>query len=75
MKKLRYSVVLDWDEEEKLFVASVPALSISTYGESRDDALEKAREAIVVTIEGLRAIGQPVPEGDSGKVEAVEVTV
>ncbi len=61
MKKLRYSVVLDWDEEEKLFVASVPALAVSTYGESRDEALEKAREAIVVTIEGLRAIGQPVP--------------
>ena len=72
---LKYSVVVEWDEEANLFVATVPALSISTYGDSREEVMEKVREAIQVTVEGLRALGQPVPEGDAGKVETVEVTV
>jgi predicted RNase H-like HicB family nuclease len=59
MSIVRYSVVLEWDEEEQLFVASVPALSVSTYGETRDEALANAREAIAVTLDGLQATGQP----------------
>jgi predicted RNase H-like HicB family nuclease len=61
MGNVSYSVVLDWDDSEKVFIASVPALSISTYGETREEAIEMAREAIVVTIDGLRVLGQPVP--------------
>ena len=57
MGKLRYRVVLEWDDEEQLFVATVPALSVSTYGESRDEAIANAREAIAVTVEGLQAVG------------------
>jgi predicted RNase H-like HicB family nuclease len=75
MDNVRYSVVLDWDEAEGLFIATVPALSIGTYGETREEALEKAKEAIIVTIEGLREVGQPIPPGDEGKVEVLEVEV
>jgi predicted RNase H-like HicB family nuclease len=75
MRKLHYSVVLEWDEEEKLYVATVPALSVSSYGKTRSKALRNAKEAILVTVEGLKALGQPVPEGDAGTVELVEVTV
>lgn len=73
MGSFRYSVVLEWDETESVFVATVPALSIGTYGETRLKAIEKAREAIAVTIEGLRELSQPIPQGDEGKVEMVEV--
>jgi predicted RNase H-like HicB family nuclease len=62
MGNVRYSVVLDWDEVEELYVVTVPALSIGTYGETREEAIEKAKEAIIVTIEGLREVGQPVPQ-------------
>ena len=75
MGNVRYSVVVDWDTADKLFVATVPALSVSTYGETREEAMEKVREAIAVTVEGLRAAGQPVPHGDTGRVEIVEVEV
>jgi predicted RNase H-like HicB family nuclease len=61
MGNVRYSVVLDWDEAEELFVVNVPALSIGTYGETREEAIEKAKEAIIVTIEGLCEVGQPIP--------------
>jgi antitoxin HicB len=75
MGNVRYSIVLDWDEAEELFVVNVPALSIGTYGETREEAIEKAKEAIIVTVEGLREIGQPIPQGDEGKVEVLEVEV
>ena len=75
MDKLRYTVVLEWDPEERLFVAAVPALTVSTYGETREETLDKVKEAITVTVEGLRAAGQPVPHSDEGKVEVVEVTM
>ncbi len=75
MGKIRYSVVIEWDEETNLFVATVPALTVSTYGDTREEAIEMVKEAIMVTVEGLRASGQPVPEGDAGKVELIEVVV
>ena len=62
MGNVRSSVVLNWDEAEELFVVNVPALSIGTYGETREEAIEKAKEAIIVTIEGLREVGQPIPQ-------------
>ncbi|MFQ6029282.1 MAG: type II toxin-antitoxin system HicB family antitoxin [Dehalococcoidia bacterium] len=62
MSRLRYSVVIDWDEMEGVYVATVPALSISTYGDTKDQVMENAREAVIVTVEGLREIGQPIPQ-------------
>lgn len=65
MGNVRYSVVVDWDKVEKVFVATVPALSVSTYGETREEAIENVGEAIAATVEGLHAAGQPVPHGDA----------
>ena len=75
MTTIRYTVVVEWDPMEEVYVATVPALPVSTYGETRKEALEKVKEAITVTIEGLRALEQPVPLGDEGTVETVEVTM
>ena len=75
MGNVRYTVVIEWDESEKLYIATVPALSVGTYGESREEAIKSAREAVTVTIEGLRELGQPIPQGDEGKVETLEVEV
>jgi antitoxin HicB len=75
MGSFRYSVVLERDDAEQLFVATVPALAIGTYGETRLEAIEKAREAVALAIEGLRELGQPIPQGDEGKVEMLEVEV
>jgi predicted RNase H-like HicB family nuclease len=75
MGSVRYSVIIEWDDSEQVYVATVPALSVATYGDTREQALEKVREAILVTIDGLRDIGQPVPDGDAGKVEVLEVEV
>ena len=60
----RYTVVIEWDDEEELYIATIPALSVGSYGVSRNEALEKIREAAEVTIEGLKAHSLPVPRGD-----------
>jgi predicted RNase H-like HicB family nuclease len=57
----RYTVVIEWDPEEELFVATVPTLSVGSYGATRREALDNTKEAAELTIDGLKKTGQPVP--------------
>jgi len=75
MEKFRYTVIIEWDAEEKLFIATIPALSVGSYGATRKKALDNIKEAAEVTIEGLKATGQPVPIEDESNVTSVEVLV
>lgn len=75
MGDVRYTVVIEWDPEEKLYIATIPALSVGSYGDTRQEAFEKIKEAAEVTIEGLKATGQPVPLGDEDLVGFIEVAV
>jgi antitoxin HicB len=57
----QYTVVLTSDPEGG-FVVSVPALpGCITQGDTRDEALRNAREAIELYIEDCIASGDPVP--------------
>ncbi len=59
----RYTILLDPDDEEGGYTVTVPALpGIVTQGETVDECVERAREAIALHIEGLVAMGMPVPE-------------
>ena len=66
-----YCVVLEWNDEDPEnpgWVVTVPALpGCFTQGNTVDEALERAREAIEVHIAGLRADGEPVPEPDAAE--------
>ena len=62
MGTARYTVVIEWDHEEELYIATLPALSIGSYGVSRQEALAKIREAAQVAIEGMNAHNLPVPQ-------------
>jgi predicted RNase H-like HicB family nuclease len=55
------------------FYAHVPALGITSDGETLDEAKEMVMDAIESYIEGLQAIGKPVPK--EYQAERVEVTV
>ncbi|KLU61590.1 hypothetical protein CEB3_c20220 [Peptococcaceae bacterium CEB3] len=71
----KFSVVLSWDEETQVYVVTVPALpGCVTQGKNRQEALERAAEAIQVTLEGLTATGQPIPHG-TGETFISEVVV
>jgi len=68
---MRYTVVLE-QEEDGGYVVSVPALpGCVSQGDTRTDALKNVREAIALYVEDCREAGDPVPT-EVGK-EFVEV--
>lgn len=71
----RFKVVLTWDKEDKVYVATVPAIpGCSTFGDTKEEALLMAEDAIKVTLEGFVATGQPIPESNAD-VSIAEVVV
>jgi predicted RNase H-like HicB family nuclease len=71
---LRYAVVLEPDEDT--FKVMVPAFpEIHTFGESVEDALSMARDAIELSIAVRRDEGAeiPAPDADAARLETVVV--
>ena len=61
MKILNYKILLK-KEPEGGFTVLVPSLpGCITYGDTLDEAIEKAKEAIEVYIESLKAHGEEIP--------------
>lgn len=59
---LSFTVILEPDEGGRGYTVLVPALpGCFTQGRTREEALERAREAIRCHIESLRKDGLPVP--------------
>ena len=59
----RYTIVLDPDLEEGGYTVTVPALpGCVTQGDSVEQCVERAQEAIAAYIESLVARGLPVPD-------------
>jgi predicted RNase H-like HicB family nuclease len=62
MSRLTYSILLHPDPDEGGFTVTVPELpGIATQGESFEEALAMARDAIALHIAGLAADGFDVP--------------
>jgi predicted RNase H-like HicB family nuclease len=75
MSTRRFKVLLEWDAESQAWVTYVPALDhLSTFGETRDEALANTREAILGYLEAAQKEGIPVPAVDT-KAELVDVEV
>jgi predicted RNase H-like HicB family nuclease len=63
MTEREYTILLDPDEEEGGYTVTVPALpGCVTQGETLDEAIAMARDAITGFIEALVKDGQPIPE-------------
>lgn len=61
----RYSTVLIPDAEEGGYTVRVPKLpGCTTEGDTLDEALENARDAIRLYLEDLEACGEPIPAED-----------
>jgi predicted RNase H-like HicB family nuclease len=73
MSKHSYTIIYQSipPEEGSGFYAHVPALGITSDGETIDEAKEMALDAIEGYIEGLQAIGKSVPQ--EYRAERVEV--
>lgn len=54
MPKRSFQVLLDWDSGDHVWVTYVPALDfLSTFGETREEALANTREAILGYLEAV----------------------
>ena len=71
---LKYTVILVPDEEEGGYSVEVPALpGCYTQGESRDEAISMAKEAIELYLESCKAHSEPIPEETGVESLIVEV--
>jgi antitoxin HicB len=60
----RYTAFIEPDQEEGGYVVTVPDLpGCVTQGETFDEAIAMAKDAITLYIESLRDLGRPVPQG------------
>ena len=57
-----YSMILEWDPEDCIFVVTVPELpGCRTHGASYEEAVKHGQEAIESWIDAARAWGDPIP--------------
>lgn len=71
----QFHVLLEWDEPEGLWVSYVPGLNyLSTYGETREEALAMTREAILGYLEAAEKEGIAV-DPPAGHAELIQLEV
>lgn len=59
----RYTVVLEFDQDANAYSVVVPALpGCTSMGDTVDQALANAKEAIAGHVASLEELGQPIPE-------------
>ena len=62
MPNRQFRVLVDWDPEAQAWVTLVPGLGdLSTFGETREEALAQTREAILGYLEAAHKEGIPIP--------------
>jgi predicted RNase H-like HicB family nuclease len=65
MTARHFKVLIEWDPVDHVFVTYVPALDhLSTYGDSREEALDQTKEAILGYLEAAAKEGIAVPVDD-----------
>lgn len=61
--QMHYSMVLEWDPGDKIFVVTIPELpGCRTHGATYEEAVCQGRDAIESWIDAARAWGRPVPQ-------------
>ena len=71
----RFKVFLEWDSDDRVWVTYVPALNhLSTFGLTREEALQQTHDAIVRYLEIAAERGIPVPH-DAGTHDIVDIEV
>lgn len=57
-----YSMVLEWDPADRIYVVTVPELpSCMTHGSTREEAVKQGQDALGSWIEAARELGRTVP--------------
>ncbi|WP_058998356.1 type II toxin-antitoxin system HicB family antitoxin [Leptolyngbya sp. NIES-2104] len=63
--KLHYSMVIQWSEEDKLYLVHLPEFPSQhfvTHGATYEEAAKRGQEVIEMLIEDYQESGKPLPE-------------
>jgi predicted RNase H-like HicB family nuclease len=70
-----YNVLLEWDPDDETWISYVPDLNyLSSFGDTRTEALSNTREAILGYLEAAAKEGIAVPDA-SHPTELVDLVV
>mgnify|MGYP001557806454 CR=1 FL=1 len=59
----KYEIIIYWSKEDAVFIAEIPELpGCMAHGDTPEDALKNATEAIQLWIDTAKECGDPVPE-------------
>lgn len=65
----KYEVIIYWSDEDQVFIAEVPELpGCKAHGDSHEDALANAKDAMEFWINRARELGRSVPEPKGRKL-------
>lgn len=65
----KYEVIIYWSAEDQLFIAEVPELpGCKAHGDSHEDALANAKDAMEFWIDRARELARPIPEPQGRKL-------
>ncbi len=75
MASRHFMVLLEWDRDDRVWVSFVPALGhLSTYGETKEQALTNTRSAIVEYLEAAAKEGIDLPDERPSDIVDLEIT-
>ena len=61
MNPAHYSMNIQWDEEDNIYIISVPELKVKTHGKTYEEAIKNALEVIELWLEVATQDGRPIP--------------
>jgi predicted RNase H-like HicB family nuclease len=63
MKPEHYSMFIQWDARDAIYVVSVPEISgCKTHGKTREEAIKNGLEVIELWLETAKDLGWPIPQ-------------
>lgn len=63
MESLKYSMLIEWSDEDNKYIVTLPEFpNCYTHGVTYEEALQNGKEAIEALIEKYQYCGQPLPQ-------------
>jgi antitoxin HicB len=61
--KSRYSMIIEWSEEDDMYIVSLPEWGdlVHTHGDTYEEAVRSGETVLTVRIEGAQEKGLPLP--------------
>lgn len=65
----KYEIIIYWSNEDEVFIAEVPELQgCMAHGETPENALKNAKEAIQLWIDTAKEFEDPIPQPKGSKL-------